>query len=86
MLKKIINFQEKIQKVFGEQIFGKKKRFFLNEHFFVIKIQNMKNLKTSKVSKLKCEHFLKYMLCVLRPAEGAAYEKRDFTTMSSNYW
>ena len=46
----------------------------------------MKNLKTSKVPKLKFERFLKHMLCVLRPAEGAAYEKRDFTTMSSNYW
>ena len=48
--------------------------------------ENMKNLKTSKVPKLKFERFLKHMLCVLRPAEGAAYEKRDFTTMSSNYW
>ena len=48
--------------------------------------ENLKNLKTSKVPKLKFERFLKHMLCVLRPAEGAAYEKRDFTTMSSNYW
>ena len=35
----------------------------------------MKNLETSKVPKLKCEHFLNYMLCVLRPAEGATYRK-----------
>ena len=41
----------------------------------------MKNLKTSKVHKLKFERFLKYMLCVLSPAEAATYEKRYFTTI-----
>ena len=42
----------------------------------------MKNLKTSKVSKLKCEHFLKYMLYVLRPTEGATYKKPfDFAVL-----
>ena len=62
------------------------RRDLLFSWVFIQNTENVKNLKISKVPKLKCEHFLKYMLCVLRPAEGAAYEKRDFTTMSSNYW
>ena len=42
----------------------------------------MKNLETSKVPKLKFEHFLNYMLCVLRPAEGATYKKTlDFAVI-----
>ena len=43
----------------------------------------MKNLKTSKVPKLKFERFLKYMLCVLRPAEAATYENVISLLLSS---